>query len=185
VIILINPDLIPTYVSQLDTSPIFKPIYKYDWHYKKCVPTYDVDMVETEVQILPEGFPKTQVYAYGGIVYSPCSKKGEYKATVPGPTFIAYTDEKITVKWNNKIENPHIFPVDPTLHWANPNNMPKPTPPWNEYPPGYPLAQYPVPTVVHLHGGETESKYDGFPKSWFTHDGKVGPAYETNIYIDI
>lgn len=179
---MIDSRRIPKYVSQLEIPPIFKPKYRYDDYYLKYVPCYDVDIVETKVQMLPEGFPKTTVYAYAGLVYSSHNSTEEYVATVPGPTFIAYTDEGISVKWNNKIKNKHILPVDPTLHWANPNNMQKPTYPFCMYPPGYEKAQYPVPTVVHLHGGETESKYDGFPGSWFTHDGKVGPEYVTNVY---
>ncbi len=179
---MIDSKTIPKYVTELEIPPVFKPKLIYNEEYKKCTKFYEVDMVETKVQMLPLGYPKTDVYAYAGLVYSKNNFKGEYKATVPGPTFITYANDPIEVKWNNKIETPHIFPVDPTLHWANPNNMPTPKPPFKSYPPGYPLAQYPVPTVIHLHGGESESKYDGFPESWFTYDGKVGQAYETNVY---
>lgn len=179
---MIDSSTIPKYVSQLEIPPIFKPKYEYDDYYSEYVPFYDIDIVETKVQMLPEGFPETTVYAYAGLVYSQNNKKGEYKATVPGPTFMVYTNEGISVKWNNKIKNSHILPVDPTLHWANPNNMQKPVYPFYNYPPGYLKAQYPVPTVVHLHGGETESKYDGFPESWFTYNEKVGPSYITNVY---
>lgn len=178
---MIDPKKIPKYVTELEVPPVFKPKLVWSNESKSWITRYEVDMVETKVQILPPRYPKTKVYAYAGMVYSHCGQV-EYKATVPGPTFMAYTDEPVEVKWNNKIENPHMFPVDPTLHWANPNNIQRPTPPFKPYPPGYPLAQYPVPTVVHLHGGESESKYDGFPESWFTHDGKFGATYETNIY---
>lgn len=76
-----------------------------------------------------------------------------------------------------------MLPVDPTLHWANPNNMPMiPPKPWPDFPPGFPQAQFPVPTVTHLHGGETEPKFDGFPDSWFTYNGLTGPTYVTNTY---
>lgn len=57
------------------------------------------------------------------------------------------------------------MPVDPTLHWANPNNMPMhPQEPWPVFPPGFKEAQYPVPTVTHLHGGLVQSDSDGHPQ---------------------
>ncbi|MCB0578973.1 MAG: hypothetical protein KDD10_06645, partial [Phaeodactylibacter sp.] len=61
--------------------------------------------------------------------------------TYPGPTFMAKEDEDIYVKWENLLPNEHLLPVDKTLHWANP--------------PRYPRNGQP--TVVHLHGGHTES----------------------------
>jgi FtsP/CotA-like multicopper oxidase with cupredoxin domain len=72
-----------------------------------------------------------------------------------------------------------MFPVDPTIHWANPNNYATPTPPFASYPPGYPEAQNTVPLVTHLHGSETQSYYDGVPDAWFTAQGTHGPDYST------
>ena len=60
-----------------------------------------------------------------------------------------------------------------------PQNPPKPWPP---FPPGFKDAQFPVPTVTHLHGGENESVDDGHPEAWFTFDGKRGPEYKTSLY---
>ena len=34
--------------------------------------------------------------------------------------------EPIKVRWINDIDVPFILPVDPTLHWANPNKMAMP-----------------------------------------------------------
>ncbi|TLN10129.1 copper oxidase, partial [bacterium] len=83
----------------------------------------------------------------------------------------------------NNLTGPHMFPVDPTLHWANPNMMPMmPDQPWPLFPPGFPEAQSPVPVVPHLHGGEVPSESDGHPEAWFTADGKTGPAYTTDFY---
>ena len=72
-----------------------------------------------------------------------------------------------------------MFAVDPTIHWANPNNNPMFTSPFPAYPPGYPNAQSPVPLVTHLHGGQNQSFSDGGPDGWFTSDGQHGPAYST------
>ena len=82
----------------------------------------------------------------------------------------------ILVHFRNELEGRHIFPVDPTLMVANPNNAPMPDPPFNPFPPGYDTAQSPIPIVTHLHGGVTPSDSDGFVESWFTKDeGKKGP----------
>ena len=97
-----------------------------------------------------------------------------------------------------------MYPVDPTIHWANPNNidmeaameqtMQGLAPP---FPPGYngtPYtipgtttitnpegwnAQSPVPIVTHLHGGQVPSDYDGGPEQWFTPNGIHGKDYRT------
>lgn len=179
---MMDSKIIPKYQTELTIPPVFMPTQKYDKFYKCCVPTYEVDMVEAEVQMLPACFPKTKVYAYAGMVYAENNCCGEYRASVPGPTFMEEAGQAISVIWNNRIKGKHLFAIDPTLHWANPNGMVTPEYPFQPYPEGYLLAQEPVPTVVHLHGGETESKYDGFPDSWFTHNGKNGPMYETNEY---
>lgn len=77
---------------------------------------------------------------------------------------------------------PYILPADPTIHWANPNEMAMPSPPFNAFLPGYPGAQGPVSLAVHLHGGETESPSDGHPEAWYTADGRQGPAYVKELY---
>ena len=98
-----------------------------------------------------------------------------------------------------------MYPVDPTIHWANPNNninmdmameqnMNGQAPP---FPPGYngtPYtipgtqtvtnpdgwnAQSPAPISIHLHGGQVQSEYDGGPYQWFTSNGIHGKDYAT------
>ncbi|NLL73369.1 MAG: multicopper oxidase domain-containing protein, partial [Clostridiales bacterium] len=101
----------------------------------------------------------------------------------PGSTFEAKRNIPVIVKWRNRLYNPHLFAVDPTLHWANPNDMPMhPEKPWPSFPPGFLNAQYPVPTVTHLHGAEVQSDSDGHPDAWFTYNGKQGPAYVSSVY---
>jgi FtsP/CotA-like multicopper oxidase with cupredoxin domain len=60
--------------------------------------------------------------------------------------------------------------------------MSVPLPPYPSFPPGFPVAQKPVPIVPHLHGGEHPSYFDGYPDAWFTADGRRGMAFITNIY---
>jgi spore coat protein A len=189
---LLDPLAIPKYVTQLTGPP---PVY---------VPTdiycdgelvrqeYIVDASEFYQQILPPtdiyGSPLggTKVWGYGGIVKDAVT--GEvlgYARNSPGPSFEATKGIPVQVTWVNNLKDvdcdlvEHMFAVDPTLHWANPNGMEKPTAPFEEYPPGYEEAQSPVPLVMHLHGGETQSYYDGGPDQWFTADGIHGPDYAT------
>lgn len=181
--IILNPNIIPKYTSQLYIPPIYKPTITYCKNHCKRELFYDIDMAKTEQQILPINFPKTTVYGYGGLTYSTSNPYGEYVLSTPGPTFFVEKDIPIKVRWNNKIDSPHILGVDPTLHWADPNNIGMDIPkPWPPYPPGFPLAQYPVPLVTHLHGGETRPIYDGFAESWYTFNSINGPTYSTNIY---
>lgn len=103
-----------------------------------------------------------------------------YVRNSPGPSFEAIRGIPMQVKWSNYVKSPHFFAVDPTLHWANPNNMPMMPPmPWPTFPPGFAEAQSPVPLVTHVHGAEVKSTSDGHPDAWFTANGQHGPAYST------
>lgn len=185
----LDPKKIPKFVNQLVIPPVFDPEVKVDGK-GKVYHQYNVDVTEFEQQILPpkdtEGNPlhPTKVWGYGGIVKkNPVTGKKGYFRNSPGATFEAIQDIPVKVKWENKITGSHLFPVDPTLHWANPNYMPMmPSMPWPLYPQGFREAQSPVPLVPHLHGAEVSSKSDGNPEAWWTADGKRGPGYVTDEY---
>ena len=101
----------------------------------------------------------------------------------PGPTFEAARHIPIHVQWINNLTGPQPLAVDPTIHWANPNDMEMPMPPFPPFPPGFPLAQSPVPIVTHLHGGETEPPSDGYPEAWFTAGEAItGPDFVKSRY---
>jgi FtsP/CotA-like multicopper oxidase with cupredoxin domain len=76
--------------------------------------------------------------------------------------------------------------VDQTLHWADPLG----TTARNNCVNGPPLAARclqpymgPIPAVVHLHGAEVLSQFDGNPDAWFTPDlAMLGPGFVTNTY---
>lgn len=79
-----------------------------------------------------------------------------------------------------------LISVDKTVHWADPLNNPAMNP-CQDNPfaiiPGQP-ANYcsqpytgPVPAVVHLHGAEISSLWDGGPEAWWTPNGKRGEGY--------
>lgn len=63
-------------------------------------------MVRTKLQMLPNVFPKTAVFAYAGIT------RNGYEASYPGPAIIATRDLQVKVKYTSKLFGPHMFPVD-------------------------------------------------------------------------
>jgi FtsP/CotA-like multicopper oxidase with cupredoxin domain len=189
----LDPNTVPKFVNQLKRPATFVPVgTKFDPQLGRNIPLYEVTEVTTFQQILPPGFPKTKIYAYSG--QANVAGPGDFPniqnvASTPGPTFEARANHRIFVHYNNEIEGPHMFPVDPTIHAANPNNAAIPQPPFVDangnllvpFPPGYPQFQSPVVTVPHLHGGFTPSASDGFPESWFADfsefPGVVGPTF--------
>ena len=185
--IKLDPMDIPKYVNQLSKPPVYKPCISNKWRpfgHSRIKHSYTIDISEFDQQILPPGLPQTKVWGYGGLIYDKKTGKAKYSRSAPGATFEATRGVPIEVKWINKLEGRHLFAVDPTLHWANPNHMPAHNlpKPWPAFPPGFEKAQFPVPIVTHLHGGENKSVDDGHPEAWFTFDGKHGPDYRTSKY---
>lgn len=209
---LLDPLTIPKFVNQLTgPPPVYVPTIIKDPLGKGIAYQYTVTMDEKMQQILPTvdefgnptGFGMTPVWGYGGQAKDAVTGKPlGYVLNSPGPSFEAIRGIPSVVKWVNNINTPYMFAVDPTLHWANPNNIPMDTvmneamlgltPP---FPPGYNGAPYtvgstvtnpngfnaqsPAPLVAHLHGGEVSSRFDGNPDSWFTYNGIHGAAYDS------
>ena len=178
---LLDPLSIPKWVNQITgPPPVYVPTPVYDDDGNLVSHDYRVEMTELDQQLLPPGFPKTHVWAYAG--YAKDALTGEplgYVANSPAPSFEAVRDVPINVEWVNSITSPHLFPVDPTLHWANPNDMEMPMGEFPPFPEGFPEAQSPVPMIPHVHGAEDQSTSDGNPDAWFTSDGKHGDAYSS------
>jgi FtsP/CotA-like multicopper oxidase with cupredoxin domain len=187
----IDPTTIPKYVDQLVIPPVYVPTYSIDWKAHKLIQNYHVDMSEFYEQILPTvdangnptGFGPTKVWGYGGYVKDAVTGKFlGYIRNSPGPTFEVLRGIPARVTWQNKITTPHMFAVDPTLHWANPNDMPMMLdPPYPGFPPGFEAAQANVSLVTHLHGAEVRSDSDGGPEAWWTANGIRGSAYSSVI----
>ena len=160
-------------------------------------------MISFREQILPAGTPLvganpagTKVWGYASDTYNAVTGLPiGYFANSPSASFLATTGIPRRVTWVNRITEPQFLPVDPTLMWANPNNMPVGMnalpPPYPLFPPGFDgtvtatnpngyNAQAPVPLVPHLHGAEVQSFSDGGPDAWWTYNGIVGPKYSTN-----
>lgn len=179
----INAASIPKYVNELPIPPAFSPeIVKHQHKGKVKAHKYKVEVNEFKQQVLPDEFPQTTVWGYGGKVKDKKTGKKVFFQHYPGPTFEAVRGIPVNVEWINNLKGPHLFPVDPTIDWANPNRFPPPSPPFIPFPPGYPEAQFPVPIVTHLHGGENPSAFDGHPEAWFTANGIKGPKFVTQHY---
>ncbi len=65
---------------------------------------------------------------------------------------------------------PHLLPVDPTLHWANPPGGAQGRDSRPAFPGDCPPGPYrgPVPIVTHLHGmARMGQESDGYPEAWY------------------
>ena len=199
---LLDPLTIPQWVNQLDRPP---PLYisknVTDSSGKLIRQEYVVSVTEFSQQLLPTvdwngnptGFGPTKVWGFEGEAKDAITGEslGLVRST-PGSTFEAVRGVPIQVKWVNNLVDAfgkpltHMFSVDPTIHWANPNGMEMPVAPLTtpSFLAGYPEAQSPVPIVIHLHGGEVPSASDGNPEAWWTANGIHGSAYSTASLTD-
>jgi FtsP/CotA-like multicopper oxidase with cupredoxin domain len=160
---------------------------------------YQLHIAKFNEQQLPPSFPTTQLFGYGSTVFVRYDANGQPQPTVnpfqtvgptqfvrtsPAPKFEHIRFDGADITYLNEIADGHLGPVDPTLDWANPNNFPKPSPPFNTFPPGYPQAQSPVVHTTHTHGIEVIPEFDGTPDTWFTPGtGVVGPEFVSNTYF--
>lgn len=60
-------------------------------------------MIKTKVQLLPAGFPKTEVLAYASKV------NGQWKPQIPGPFILAVSNTPFYVIRTNDIEGKHFY----------------------------------------------------------------------------
>lgn len=207
----LDPATLPKYVSPLIAYiPVYTPTNVLDGAGNVIRQDYVVNVTQFTEQILPAGFPATTVWGYGGITHDPLTGADlGYFRHSPSPTFNVTRNIPTKITWVNNLTDPvsgallnYLYPVDPTLHWANPNNIPMDhamhqammglAPP---YPPGYNgsailvngtytnpnqwNAMSPAPIVTHVHGSEVYSGSDGGPEQWFTPDGLHGADYYT------
>jgi FtsP/CotA-like multicopper oxidase with cupredoxin domain len=142
---------------------------------------YEISMRQFEQQILPEGMPKTTVWGYGAV--KSASKDGLLLHNAPSLTIEAVSNKPVRVKWINELVDekgnylPHLLPVDPTLHWANPGggeDLRDFRPTFETTPESY---TGPVPIVTHVHGAiGVGDESDGYAEAWFLPAAKNIPA---------
>jgi spore coat protein A len=129
------------------------------------VDSYSLAARPFKQQILPKGFPSTPVFGFGSIEHS-----ASFRA--PSLTIEATTNRETRVNWANQLTSggkyvPHLLPVDPTLHWANPGGGSAhrdSVPTFKSTPAAY---KGPVPMVVHMHGAHVYDDSDGAPEAWY------------------
>ncbi len=134
---------------------------------------YEISMKQFQQQILPAPLPATTVWGYGAVASD--SKRGLLLHNAPSLTIEAKAGTPVRVKWINDLVDPatgnyrpHLLPVDPTLHWANPGGGmagrdTRPT--FTETPAPY---TGPVPMVTHVHGAVgVGDESDGYAEAWY------------------
>ena len=164
----LDPTTIPKYVMPLVIPPAMPKTARLPGPGGRPVDYYEIAVRQFEQRILPPGLPATTVWSYGSANHA-----GTFN--YPAFTIEATWRTPVRVKWINDLKDPatgeflpHILPVDPTLHWANPpgGEDGRDTHPHFDTTPG-PYTG-PVPIVTHLHGGEhTLPEHDGYPEAWF------------------
>jgi FtsP/CotA-like multicopper oxidase with cupredoxin domain len=146
---------------------------------------YEISMKQFSQQILPAGLPPTTVWGYGAVTSE--SKRGLLIHNAPSLTIEAQWKRPVRVKWINDLVDanghylPHLLPVDPTLHWANPpggrtGRDTRPT--FTETPGPY---TGPVPIVTHVHGAVgVGDESDGYAEAWYLPKaGNIPAGYAT------
>jgi FtsP/CotA-like multicopper oxidase with cupredoxin domain len=142
--------------------------------------TYDIAVRQFGQEILPPPLPATTVWSYGAAFDA---------ATFNYPAFTIEATRGVpaTVTWINDLKDaggnfrPHLLPVDPTLHWANPPGgaSARDSRPAFAVTPG-PYTG-PVPIVTHVHGMEDVQDWsDGYAEAWFLPAASnIPPGYAT------
>lgn len=170
----LNPSLLPKYVTPLVIPPAMPRTAKLPVRMDKNIDYYEIALRQFRQQILPAGWPATTVWGYGSV-----NHPGTFN--YPSFTIEAKWNTPARVKWLNQLVDasgnylPHLLPVDPTLHWANPPGPrdDRPTFKKNVRPTRY---TGPVPMVPHLHGGHSTEESDGYAEAWYLPAARNNPV---------
>jgi len=135
---------------------------------------YEISMKQFPQQVLPAGLPATTLWGYGAVAAE--KKNGLLLHNAPSLTIEARAGRPVIVKWINDLVDgngdylPHLLPVDPTLHWANPpgGTAGRDTrPDYTGQPTPGPYIG-PVPMVTHVHGAVgVGDESDGYAEAWY------------------
>jgi FtsP/CotA-like multicopper oxidase with cupredoxin domain len=169
---------VPKFVTPLLIPPVMPKAGTIKPKGGKQIDYYEISMkpVPSGQQILPAGFPKTPVWGYGS-VNGAGSKNALLLHNAPSLTIEAQAGRPVRIKWINDLKDangnylPHLLPVDPTLHWANPGGgvAGRDTRPTFTSTPG-PYTG-PVPMVSHVHGAVgVGDESDGYAEAWYLPD---------------
>lgn len=168
----LDPGSVPKYVTPLLIPPVMPMAGTIKNQMGKNIDYYEISVRQFAQQILPAPFPATTVWGYGAV--SAASKRGLLIHNAPSLTIETKWNRPVRVKWINDLVDtngnylPHLLPVDPTLHWANPpggetDRDTRPT--FTETPGPY---TGPVPVVTHVHGAVgVGDESDGYAEAWY------------------
>jgi FtsP/CotA-like multicopper oxidase with cupredoxin domain len=157
----------PTTIPKFGTPLVIPPAMPLTTTIKnRTIDYYVIAVVQFLQQILPPSLPKTRVWSYQ-------LRNAQGTRNYPAFTIEARAGRSVRVKWINGLTDgagnylPHILPIDPTLHWANPpggvtGRDSRPT--FTTTPGRY---TGPVPIVTHLHGGHNSEESDGYAEAWY------------------
>ena len=179
----LDPLSVPKYQTALLIPPVM-PRAGTVMQAGRAVDYYEISMRQFKEQILPAAFPETTVWGYGAV--KAANKKGLQLHHAPSLTIEARANRPVRVKWINELVDgngnalPHLLPVDPTLHWANPGGglAGRDTRPTFADTPGRYTG--PVPIVTHVHGAVgVGDESDGYPEAWYLPNAPVDAGFAT------
>ncbi|MGH3475392.1 MAG: multicopper oxidase family protein [Nocardioidaceae bacterium] len=168
----LGPADVPKYQTPLLIPPVMPRAGTITRPGGKPIDDYAISVRQLTQQILPAGLPPTTVWGYGAIAAQ--SPRGLLIHNAPSLTIEAQYNRPVRVKWVNDLVDadggflPHLLPVDPTLHWANPpggadGRDTRPT--FESTPERY---RGPVPIVTHAHGAVgVGDESDGYAEAWY------------------
>jgi FtsP/CotA-like multicopper oxidase with cupredoxin domain len=182
---------LPKFVTPLLIPPAMPRAGTFRAKGGKIGDSYEISVKQFQERILPAGFPATTVWGYGPV--KAATKGALMIHNAPSLTIEAQYNRPVRIKWINDLVDPatgkflpHLLPVDPTLHWANPPGgvTGRDTRPSFTATPG-PYTG-PVPTVPHVHGAVgVGDESDGYAEAWFlpaANDIPAGYATEGTWY---
>jgi hypothetical protein len=120
----LDPPAVPKYQTPLLIPPVMPRAGLIMDKKGKVIDYYEISVKQYSQQILPAGLPATTVWGYGAV--KSAGKRGLLLHNAPSLTIEADWNRPVRVKWINDLKDangnylPHLLPVDPTLHWANP-----------------------------------------------------------------
>jgi FtsP/CotA-like multicopper oxidase with cupredoxin domain len=191
----LDPVALPKFVTPLLIPPVMPRAATIRLPGGKPADYYEISVKQISQQILPAGLPATTVWGYGAV--KSANKRGLLIHHAPSLTIESKWNRPVRVKWINALVDangdylPHLLPVDPTLHWANPSGGEdgrdeRPDFSGRTYVPlaafTDPATQYtrytgPVPLVTHLHGAVgVGDESDGYAEAWFLPKANNVPA---------